>query len=570
MKKTNDKKDNICIPYRIIRRIALLYVTLPLVLFFIGFLRWYFAILACCTLVVCFLLSEEKSFSQIKLLFKENKGGEKTSYKFHSQEESIPLSRWMVIAIFIISFIYSFFCGIGRFWAQSKDYPWRNAIFRDLIYRDWPVKYDKYGGALVYYIGQWLSPALFGKIAYLLGAGEKISFLIGNIALILYVTVGLSILFLLLFSYFKPKGTKAMLLVILGFIFFSGMDIVASIEPLGANNYHLEWWAHDYQYSSFTTCMCWVFNQAIIPWICMALFIKEKSVKNYVLIGMSCLFSGPLPFVGFFVYCITNGFAGFIKAIKTNTIVFFMKDVFSISNILATVGLFPFIGAYYLSNAIIANSGNLGLSNAVTDVESRVSLATTVATEVSTNPVLEAVGTYIEFILLEFGIFALIVLWRNYKNYLYYVTIVQLLVYPFIKLGYSSDFTMRASIPAIFMMYIFCYEFVLNSEENFPKKEEKGMLMDGNSKNKGWNIQILKRYAYVILVCCLILGVATPAVEFIRGFRQVAMRGIDDPVTDFLYTLGGDGPYNHNTYYPEPNFVALDLDNQLFFKYFAK
>ena len=72
------------------------------------------------------------------------------------------------------------------------------------------------------------------------------------------------------------------------------------------------------------------------------------------------------------------------------------------------------------------------------------------------------------------------------------------------------------------------------------------------------------------MVICVILGAATPTVEFIRGFRQVSMRGIDDKMTDFLYTLGGDGPYSRENTGPETNFVALDLDNQAFFKYFAK
>ena len=48
------------------------------------------------------------------------------------------------------------------------------------------------------------------------------------------------------------------------------------------------------------------------------------------------------------------------------------------------------------------------------------------------------------------------------------------------------------------------------------------------------------------------------------------MRGVDDKMTDFLYTLGGDGPYSREDQEPEYNFVALNLEEQKFFKYFSK
>ena len=552
------QNKEITVSHTFLRKAAFIYITLPLFCFLLGWLKVYFAVPACLALLVglFFVLREPK----------EENGKEK---------DAIRMPRFMPIVIFFVSFFYAFFCGIGRLWAQSKDYPWRNAIFRDLILRDWPVLYPKFKGALVYYIGQWLPAALPGKLARLFGAGEDMAFFVGNMALLLYITVGLWILFMLLISYFKPKKSGAMLLVILSFVFFSGMDIVASLEPLGANNYHLEWWAREYQYSSITTCMCWVFNQSLIPWICMALLLKEKNISQYVLIGMACLLSGPFPFVGYFIYAMTMGVLKLISAIRDKKVREFMKALFSPSNILSAILIFPFIGAYLLANTAVTNAGGLVASNAVENLG-------------KTSTLSEAIWIYIKFILLEFGIYAILVARKYRKNPLFYVTIVSLLIFPFFKMGYSTDFTMRASIPAIFMMYIFCVKFLMEEKEEVliggngvvavnpgavkktDKEKEKKTEDKPAEKEPFWNIAKLKRYGYALLVVCMILGAATPTVEFIRGLRQVCMRGVDDKMTDFLYTLGGDGPYSREDQEPEYNFVALNLEEQKFFKYFSK
>ena len=158
---------NIVIKYSFIRKIALIYITLPLLCFFIGWLKIYFAIPAVIALIICL------AFSYIK-----NK---------EDSEDSISVSKWFIFFLTLISFFYCFLCGIGRLWAQSKDYPWRNAIFRDIILRDWPVKYPKYDGALVYYIGLWLPPSILGKISIFFGANNEGAFTVGNIALLIYL-----------------------------------------------------------------------------------------------------------------------------------------------------------------------------------------------------------------------------------------------------------------------------------------------------------------------------------------------------------------------------------------------
>ena len=529
----------ISIKYSTIKKFALIYISLPLICFFIGWLRWYYAVLSCVAVIVCLVLAFLKDKEE--------------------DENSIKISYAFLITVFLLAFGYCLFCGIGRLWAQSKDYPWRNAIFRDIILRDWPVIYDKYQSALSYYIGIWLPPALLGKISLLIKNDTVLAFTIGNIGLLIYCTIGIVLVFLLIVKYLKPTKKYQFYLSLIMFVFFSGMDILGSIEPLGANNYHLEWWAVKYQYSSFTTCMCWVFNQAIIPWICMLLVLSEEKVCNYVIIGMCCLLSGPLPFVGLFIYCLSIGIKGLIKSIKEKKVKFFIRDVLSISNILSSFIVFPFIGLYLISNASFQGGGGVQLSNEAVNT-------VTVLNNSNTYSGLMELWNYLLFILAEFLVYMIIIFRKYKKNYLYYVTLVMLLVFPFGKIGYGSDFTMRASIPSLLFLYLLCTKYIF---------EECSVINDlkKNTVDKSNFMVVLKKYSYIAMIICLLLGAFTPAVEFIRGFRQVANRGINDIMTDYIISLGDENVLSLHQNEGEttfPNFVAMNYKDKVFFNYFSK
>ena len=69
----------------------------------------------------------------------------------------IPIRYLVIFAI--VAVIWSFLGGQGNLYYQSPDWGCRNAIYRDIIYREWPVVYPDYNKALVYYIGYWLPAA---------------------------------------------------------------------------------------------------------------------------------------------------------------------------------------------------------------------------------------------------------------------------------------------------------------------------------------------------------------------------------------------------------------------------
>ena len=126
---------------------------------------------------------------------------------------------------------------------------------------------------------------------------------------------------------------------------------------------------------------------------------------------------------------------------------------------------------------------------------------------------------------------------------------------------------MRGSIPAIFMLFVFCYQYLLTNKAVTPRhpkaKEHKESFESLISR-----INLL----YIILALCLLIGAVTPGVELARGFGRVYYRGFNDRSTDLVVTLDRDYnpvPYEEKDAWPPTNFVALNYDDTLFFKYFA-
>lgn len=535
-------KKELEISYSALRRCALVFISLPMLCFFIGWLKWYFAVPACLALVIC-IISLDDNNKLLKMLSKKKADVSASP----DNDKKLVISRTMLIVVILASFAYLFFCGVGRLWSQSDDYLWRNAIFRDLIVKKWPVFYDTYDGALSYYIGTWLPAAIIGKCAYLMGAGTEPSFMAGNVTLLIYCTFGMSVLFLLLLMYFKTTKPKQVAFIIIGFVFFSGMDFVGNEFKI--DSFHIEWWALTFQYSSLTTCLCWVFNQTIIPWVCTALLLHEKTVSNYVLIGMACLFSGPFPFIGFFIFCLAMGIKRLSDMVKEKKGKDFVKEIFSVSNICSVLFIFPIVGSFLLANTMMSKYKS----------DEPIFLPPTWCFE---NYIL-----YILFLLFEVLIFAVLIAKPNRKNYLFYVMLAQLIIYPIFNVGINSDLTMRSSIPAIFMLYVFCYQYMLTNPMISPRNPK------AKSKENFESLISRINLLHIVLVICLLIGSITPGVELARGFGRVYYRGLNDRATDFVVTLERDYnpvPYEERDAWPPTNFVALNYDETIFFRYFAR
>ena len=451
-----------------------------------------------------------------------------------TQTDVFEIKIKAIVFISVVLLIWCFIAGQGGFFYQSSDHQYRNAIFRDLVALRWPVVYEKTGSSLVYYIGFWLIPASIGKVANLL-FGFQTAWIVANAALFLWSFLYLFFVALLIMIYTKANSYKKIVLAMLVLVFFSGLDIIGVLSSLRfdvtAMPNHLEWWSWTYQYSSNTTQLFWVYNQSTPVWLATALFVNEKSVRNYVFLCLIILVCSPLPAVGLLLLLFGMGVYKLIPFLRSKQGSCFLKEVFSVQNIVAALVLLPIIYLYYNTNQTVDD--NPFRFNLFADVFGWG----------------VAIVRYVSFCLLEFGILSIILFRENRKNILYWLSVVSLCCVGAFSLGATPDFAMRASIPALLVLMMLTIR-TLSSSIRLTAVDGKRYVC---IREVGIGIAIL-----------LIIGSATPIVEYSRAINAVLEHQQLNLVADDVQTLS-DKPVKGCE-----NFLAANYKDSNFYKYLQK
>lgn len=446
-----------------------------------------------------------------------------------------------LVVLFLVVLLWSFLGGMNGHWFQTTDWDCRNAVFRDLITHKWPVRYAN-GSAMVYYIGHWLPAAAISKICFQIG-GLDLAWAVGQNLLWLWTAVGIYFVLLLLLVYCKAEKNWQIVLMATLFVFFSGMDIVGAVitKHLGAllapDVLHLEWWISYYQFSSLTTCIYWVFNQTVVPWLTVLCFLHEKTPRNYVFLGVACLACGPFPMVGLAVLMVVRVVEYVVNGVKKREKRGYFSQIFLPGNLLGILTVVPVYLVYYIcNNATIGTvEQNAAIQNA--------GLATRITQWIAENFKV-SVLYFLAFFILEAGI-QLVLVHRDQKHQvLYYAVWVSLFVFPHFQVGESIDFCMRASIPGVFLLMVFCGEALL---KHLPELKQPCSLAKAQT---------------LLLIGCLLLGSITPCVEIGRGFYHVMRQGTTELAYDPIYSFETQPVmYNFSTEFPEQT---------IFFRYLAR
>lgn len=441
----------LCISYKRIKAAALSLLILPTVFFLLGWVKIWFAIpftlLIIASLVLAIRKDEDKR--QLKISLKE------------------------IIVLALVMTAWCFLTGIGGFMASKNDIFWRNPIYGDIIFKDWPVTYDGplKGFGLSYYMGYWLVPGAFAKLFVPLG--EDAAWNAGRAALLIWTAILLFVCSLLLKVHTSAKSFRQTLVMLLVFIFFSDMDAIAlgiqtaldNTADLTFNNSRIfELMTGCWQYSSMTTQLGWVFNQALPIWIACLLFLNEKTAKNYALIGLSTLITSPLPLVGLVVFMLSFAGRDLYRSVKAGKGKEGIKNILSLSNILAFIGIFPPAALYITSNKA-GGSFAFGLSYAM--IHWKSFLAFMVASHIIMVLLLFRRKRLFECILLlaSFLLIPLIFIGGSASDVINYP--METAVY--------SDFCMRASIPAVVILMTMVIKFLF--EEYDIKNNMRSLLV---------------------------------------------------------------------------------------------
>jgi len=355
----------------------------------------------------------------------------------------IPNSRFPYYLLFLTG-LWVLLSGVGGYTFQNWDHHWRNAVLHDIITYNWPVIYSSPEKGpitmLVYYVGYFLPAALTGKM---------FGWQAANFVLFLWTWLGVFLATLHLSLKLKTSAVKVILLL----IFFSGMDALGAL--LFARDYptlwppiqHLEIWSGNLQYSSFTTQLFWVFNQAVPAWLCCVLILEsDSSLSDFqkqasglqsqkIFIWSLCFFFAPLAALGLFPYLLIEWFkqTDFKSPFKNLRV-----------DLLLASGVVVLISYLFFSSNTAAQERGL---QAI------------------------ALKDFLSFFLLEGGILSLVLAPLKWRDPRWAVTGLLLAVIPFIQFGSGRDFVMRASIAPLF------YLMMMTGEAIFQKTTPRLVLI---------------------------------------------------------------------------------------------
>ncbi|HEX3047724.1 MAG TPA: hypothetical protein VHY08_23430 [Bacillota bacterium] len=496
------------------------YLVLPVALFALGWLKLPFAIILTILLIYA--------------VVKATKDLTPPSIEISNPVKFLSLKIILALAITLAIIFWVYLSGIGGFTFQNEDHELRNAMLRDLTDFSWPVEYDYsaqpdtfemagHKGALVYYFIYWLPAALFGKV---LGGWAG-----ANLFLFIWTVLGV----LLCFYWFSRNFKRISALLLLLFIFWSGLDAAGWVErgrPLTLGT-HLEWWADIFQYSSNTTCLFWVFNQTVVPWLIVMLLVNRLPKKQVLFTYALCLPYGPFSFIGlapFVAYYILSG-PDARKIFSRKPIVdlkalwYNIKLAFSVSNLLIA----PVIVGIFL--LFFRNPGSLFGVNF---------LWAPLFNYKETFKHMDFVFTYFLFCLLEFGIYAFLIRGKFKKDPVFWIIVFSLLVIPSFYMGINNDFAMRVSIPGLTFLMIYVAKFLAEPSQ------------------RGLKYQILK----FTLIGFLLIGAITPFNEIYRSMSETGSNpgGI---IRDRWHTLSTLADFKAEL----GVFVVKDPQDTPFFKY---
>ena len=426
------------IDYRKLTAVNLVYCYIPVFLFLFGWCRWIIAFI--CSMLLIYL------FYRLYLRSSQSDG-----------KQYLVINSEFILCVVVSSFILSLFLGYGGMYAFFGDYEKHSAVVQDLFRYEWPVIYkgSDNPSMLTYYIGSYLLPALVGKLF-----GSRI---VAEVALGIVGWIGMLLLFANILFLTKSETLKAQIRALIIYLAFYGMlfplqALMSSVNTDVAFG-DSQWFIFKLlQFRSAMVSLQWVWEQYTIPVLCLSMLYKYHEHRNlYALWILPALICGTWGFVALFLYAVADFFITSVKERK------FYIEVFSWQNLLCI--LIGVIFVMYLAGSLTTPKPEDLKFHFITDW--RYYLI-----------------SYLPFCLFMFGFYFMLI-WRGiYKDTFFYSTLFILCIIPFGRAGLYNDWLLGTSMPALFLLSIYCIKFLQNRPVDKQLK-------------KNW----------LILVICLLLNV---------------------------------------------------------------
>lgn len=505
------------------------YIYLPMFFFILG---WTKLILAVPTILICL-------FYFFRLRKEAN-----DSY------EDITVQWPVLLAVSVLFILIGYYAGYGRFINQPADWTKHNAILHDLAERNWPVLYSNKGehSMLTYYIGQYILPSLAGKIFH--------SARIAELALYIWNVIGIVLVYLNVLLFTRATHVLKQLAFAGSFPFFSlplwlseiVLKLMTKYNSAGDGQWFFCADGIQLQYSNNYTLLKWVFPQTIPIWLMLIVFLlNREKVKYYVFLLTPVLLFGTLTFLGILPLAAVGALKPlFAPGDRTNghrvtgmkaRVKSWLYQLVSPANLTVFFSMGMLTVLYLLGNVTGEKPAELGLKVMPYNGESIV--------------------LYLVFTAVLVLPYAFILFRRHKQNWTFYVSIASLLVLPLFKMGLYNDLTMRASIPALFILMIYVIDDLF-------------LRLEKLQNRKYIRQTILDAAALLVTLALLTIGARYPLAEMLwiaRSENYSALGSGDEWNTlekfanRSLENVDQDVRFNYYTY---------DLDNSFFYRYLIK
>ena len=405
VKTRGSSSGSVSVKYGFLKTFALLYLGIPVLIFFIGYLRAAWSIP--CSLVIggCLVYG-------VKLCVEDKR--------------SFEIKISVLIAFAVVSALLVYYCDIGEMVWGTTDHAFRRATLRDLIDYKWPIVYDlslqnnpavnsmlpDETVGFSYYFAFWMVPAVFGKL---------FGFACGNIVLMIWSFIGITATLICMAGLSRGKAWP----VIFSYVCFSGLDAI----PYFYNEAHqkqywmwLEGWVeHMYYISNFNQLLN-VFHQCIPLFLIVAVLMLCNDNRMVGFFGCLAFAYSPWATLGLIPLCIY----WLIGSDRS------FKRIISPLNIVPPVLMLMVFVPFYTANPTATEVSGFTYSYC-------------------TSPA-KFVLDYVVFLFFEV-LPAALLLWRKFgTTALYRVSVISLIVIPLYMISPQNDFVMRASIPALFVL----------------------------------------------------------------------------------------------------------------------
>lgn len=351
-----------------------------------------------------------------------------------------PPKRLVALAL-TFACVWTVFGGAGHFfYANAHDWIIRDAVLRDLVVAPWPPSYAAGEEELFILrapVAYYLPAATVAKLTGLATADKL---------LWLWTMIGITIFFLLLPLRHTTliRAATALAAVVL----FSGMDIVGFMFPdfhpgaLPVQGAFIDWWIKPpplVSYWSNTSNLFWNPNHSLPAWISIALFYRHWRHPHFLvitplLIAVLPLWS-PFALIGMTPFLAMQALRWWLKR---------PRQALDVRAVGACLGVF---GVIFVTLVIPASGIQYGMTLTTPPEHGKWLYLN------NFGHVLTYLENYTLFVIFEFAVIALLVS-RTVDRWLFVTAVTTLLLLPLLSIGPGNDLAMRGSIPSLGVLCI--------------------------------------------------------------------------------------------------------------------